>query len=178
MRKHLSDTLDFGKKAEGEWSTPELSELPNIDQPIRYLALDVETNDPLLKTHGPSWKFPRQGFICGIALATADWEIYLPIRHDSGGNLPVTSVKKYVQKAIDNTENLICHNASYDLGWLKREGFKVDGPRIICTMVTAGLLEDRYSLSLNSVAFDYLGRIKSEQDLKDAAVYFGFSNHK
>lgn len=177
VRSHLADTLNFGSKPEGDWLPPEIDSLPNIDQPIRFLALDVETNDPLLKSHGPSWKFPDQGFICGIALATADWELYLPIRHDSG-NLPVSSVKKYVQRAIDNTENLICHNANYDLGWLKREGFKVDGPRIICTMVTAGLLEDRYSLSLNSVAFDYLGKIKSEQELKDAAASFGYSNHK
>jgi DNA polymerase I-like protein with 3'-5' exonuclease and polymerase domains len=67
----------------------------------------------------------------------------------------------------------VMHNAAYDLGWLTATGFKVNG-RIVDTMIAAPLLdENRFSFSLNSLGFDYLQEIKSEQGLKQAAGDFG-----
>ncbi len=42
----------------------------------------------------------------------------------------------------------IMHNATYDLGWLRAEGVKVEG-RIIDTMITGAVVdENRWSYSL------------------------------
>jgi DNA polymerase I-like protein with 3'-5' exonuclease and polymerase domains len=65
------------------------------------------------------------------------------------------------------------HNAQYDAGWLRRMGFTLNG-RIIDTMVVASLLdENRFSYSLNALAFDYLAKTKSEKNLTEAARDFG-----
>ena len=65
------------------------------------------------------------------------------------------------------------HNAQYDLGWIRRMGFTVKG-RIIDTMVVASLLdENRFSYSLNALAYDLLNKTKSEKGLKEAAMSFG-----
>ena len=65
------------------------------------------------------------------------------------------------------------HNAQYDLGWLRAEGFEVKG-RVIDTMITASLIdENRFSYSLNALCYDYLGKTKSEKTLVEAAKEFG-----
>jgi DNA polymerase I-like protein with 3'-5' exonuclease and polymerase domains len=52
-------------------------------------------------------------------------------------------------------------------------GFTING-RIIDTMVVASLLdENRFSYSLNNVAYDYLEKIKVEKGLREAAISFG-----
>lgn len=40
----------------------------------------------------------------------------------------------HVQRALDETDLLICHNAKFDLGWLLECGFVYDGP-VYCTMI-------------------------------------------
>jgi DNA polymerase I-like protein with 3'-5' exonuclease and polymerase domains len=65
------------------------------------------------------------------------------------------------------------HNAAYDLGWLRATGFEVNGT-IYDTMLAAPVLdENRFAYSLNSLGFDYLKEIKSEQGLKESASDFG-----
>ena len=65
------------------------------------------------------------------------------------------------------------HNAQYDIGWLSVLGIEVKG-RIHDTMVAMALIdENRFSYTLNSISFDYLGEFKSEAKLKEAAASFG-----
>jgi DNA polymerase I-like protein with 3'-5' exonuclease and polymerase domains len=65
------------------------------------------------------------------------------------------------------------HNAQYDLGWIKQMGFEVQG-RVIDTMLVASLLdENRFSYSLNALAYDHLNKVKSEKSLVEAAREFG-----
>ena len=65
------------------------------------------------------------------------------------------------------------HNAAYDCGWLRANGFTING-RICDTMLAAPLLdENRFSYSLNALGFDYLKEVKSEAALKQAAADFG-----
>jgi DNA polymerase I-like protein with 3'-5' exonuclease and polymerase domains len=67
----------------------------------------------------------------------------------------------------------IFHNAMYDVCWLRSYGIKING-HIIDTMVMASLIdENRLSYSLNSVGFDYLGEVKDEKALLDAAAAAG-----
>ena len=67
----------------------------------------------------------------------------------------------------------IFHNAQYDVGWLEASGITVHGP-IIDTMIAAALIdENRYQYSLNSLSVDYLGEIKAETELREAAAAHG-----
>ena len=66
------------------------------------------------------------------------------------------------------------HNATYDAGWLRWAGVKIQGT-IIDTMVAAPLLnENRFSYSLNNLARDYLNERKDERTLRAAAADHGF----
>jgi DNA polymerase I-like protein with 3'-5' exonuclease and polymerase domains len=68
----------------------------------------------------------------------------------------------------------IMHNATYDSGWLRWAGVKIQGT-IIDTMVAAPLLnENRFSYSLNNLARDYLNERKDEKTLRAAAADHGF----
>ncbi len=152
-----------------EWVPP--AELPDLSSAKR-IAIDVETRDPDLKTMGPGWA-TGNGEVVGYAIATDDWSGYIPVGHKGGGNLDKRIVSKWLQKVFDLPCEKIMHNAQYDTGWIKREGFTLNG-RIVDTMLIGSLLdENRYSYSLNALCFDLLGKTKSEKDLTEAARTFG-----
>ena len=152
-----------------EWVPP--SEFPSVDG-FDEIAIDVETRDPGIKTHGPGWP-RRSGEVVGFAVATKAWSVYLPIGHLGGGNLDRRLVLRWMEKVCDSPAVKVMHNASYDLGWLRATGLTVRGP-VYDTMVAANLLdENRFSYSLNSLAYDLLGKAKVESGLNAAAKEFG-----
>ena len=152
-----------------EWLPP--SELPDIFD-ARQIAIDVETYDPNLKKSGPGWP-TGDGYVVGYAIAVDSWSGYLPIRHEHGGNLDERIVNNWLKKVFESPADKIMHNAQYDAGWIRRMGFTING-RIIDTMLIAALLdENRFSYSLNALAYDYLGKVKSEKGLVEAATGFG-----
>jgi DNA polymerase I-like protein with 3'-5' exonuclease and polymerase domains len=125
-----------------------------------------------MESMGPGW--PRKdGYIVGYAVAVDGWKGYFPIAHKGGGNLDDRIVNRWMKKVLELPCDKIMHNAAYDLGWLRASGFTVNGT-VYDTMLAAPLIdENRYSYALNSLGFDYLKEIKSEQGLKDAASDFG-----
>ena len=152
-----------------EWVPP--AELPDIFD-AKQIAIDVETRDPNIKTNGPGWA-TGDGYVVGYAIAVDGWFGYIPIRHEHGGNLDERIVNKWLKKVFECPADKIMHNAQYDAGWIRRMGFTING-RIIDTMVVASLLdENRFSYSLNNVAYDYLEKVKSEKGLREAAISFG-----
>jgi DNA polymerase I-like protein with 3'-5' exonuclease and polymerase domains len=152
-----------------EWTPP--TELPDLSE-AKQIAVDVETRDPKIKTMGPGWA-RQDGEIVGYAVATEWWSGYVPVKHWGGGNLDDRIVRKWMQKVLATPADKIMHNAQYDLGWLRAEGFTVNG-RIIDTMVVASLFdENRFSYSLNALCYDLLGKTKSEKALVEAAKSFG-----
>jgi DNA polymerase I-like protein with 3'-5' exonuclease and polymerase domains len=152
-----------------EWVPPH--ELPDIFD-AKTIAIDVETKDPNLKTKGPGWP-TGDGEVVGYAVAVDGWKGYIPIRHGGGGNIDERIVNNWMKKVCESPAEKIMHNAQYDAGWLRRMGFTLNG-RIIDTMVIASLLdENRFSYSLNALAFDYLSKTKSEKNLTEAARDFG-----
>mgnify|MGYP003112461421 FL=1 len=152
-----------------EWVPPH--ELPDLTD-AKTIAIDVETKDPNLKTKGPGWP-TGDGEVVGYAVAVDGWKGYIPIRHGGGGNIDERIVNNWMKKVCESPAEKIMHNAQYDAGWLRRMGFKING-RIIDTMVIASLLdENRFSYSLNALAFDYLSKTKSEKNLTEAARDFG-----
>ena len=152
-----------------EWVPP--LELPDITSAGK-IAIDVETRDPNLKAHGPGWP-TGDGEIVGYAIAVDGWSGYIPVGHLGGGNLDKRIVNRWLKKVFECPADKIMHNAQYDLGWIRQMGFQVNG-RIIDTMVVASLLdENRFSFSLNALAYEYLNKVKSEKGLNEAAREFG-----
>ena len=152
-----------------DWVPP--AELPDIFS-AKQIAIDVETRDPNIKTNGPGWP-TGDGEVVGYAIATDEWQGYIPVGHQGGGNLDKRIVSKWLRKVFECPADKIMHNAQYDAGWIKREGFQLNG-RFIDTMVIAALLdENRFSYSLNALAYDHLNKTKSEKGLVEAATDFG-----
>jgi DNA polymerase I-like protein with 3'-5' exonuclease and polymerase domains len=152
-----------------EWLPP--TSFPNLSE-AKEIAIDLETCDPNMESLGPGW--PRNdGYIVGYAIAVDGWAGYFPIAHGGGGNLDKRIVERWVRDVLATPADKIMHNAAYDLGWLRATGFEVNGT-VYDTMLAAPLLdENRFAYSLNSLGFDYLKEIKSEQGLKESAQDFG-----
>lgn len=152
-----------------EWIPP--STFPDLSE-AKEIAIDLETRDPNMDSMGPGW--PRKdGEIVGYGLAVDGWSGYYPVAHGGGGNLNKNLVENFIREVLLLPNMKIFHNAAYDVGWLMAQGFKING-LIIDTMIAAPLIdENRFSFSLNSLAFDYLKEVKSEKELKEAAESFG-----
>jgi len=152
-----------------EWLPP--SHFPDLSD-AKEIAIDLETCDPHLESMGPGW--PRNdGYIVGYAIAVDGWSGYYPVAHAGGGNLDRGVVERWIKKVLATPADKVMHNAAYDSGWLLASGFTISG-RIIDTMLAAPLIdENRFSFSLNTLGFDYLKEVKSEQGLKEAASDFG-----
>ena len=163
----LQLTMNFKKHM---WTAPnefkDLSGYPEI-------AIDLETRDEGINNGlGAGWA-TNNGNIIGFAVAVEGWQGYFPFNHFGGGNLIPDQVKQYMKDVCALPSVKIFHNAQYDVGWLQAEGIKVKG-EIVDTMIAAALInENRWSFSLNALAIDYLGEVKAESDLKEAAAAHG-----
>ncbi len=142
----------------------------------KLIAIDLETCDRNLTTHGSGWA-TGDGYVTGIAVATADWQGYYPIAH-GGGNLNKKKVLDWFKSVAKLDCDKIFHNASYDLGWLRSLGITVNG-KVHDTMISSALIdENRYSFTLNSLAKEKLGETKNEDLLYKAAKEFGVDPKK
>ena len=156
-------------EASTEWSAPE--NYPDL-KGHKYIAIDLETKDPNLKTRG-SGAIQGMGEIVGFAIAVDGWSGYYPIAHEGGGNMDRQKVLKWIKEVLETPATKIFHNAMYDICWLKAYGFKING-MIVDTMVMASLIdENRFSFTLNSISFEFLREVKDEKALKEAAQSFG-----
>jgi DNA polymerase I-like protein with 3'-5' exonuclease and polymerase domains len=160
---------------EVDWSPPSsFPELSNYSE----VAIDLETHDPLLLSHGPSWAFSNTGHVTGIAIATKDFNMYFPIEHKGGGNLDKNMVLAWFTKQMSHNNDKIFHNSLYDLGWIKRMGIEVNGT-IQDTMFAAPLInENQYGYSLNKLGERYLNEVKDEKLLKEAANAYSLDPKK
>ena len=147
-----------------EWVSPET--FPGLKE-HKYIAIDLETRDPNLKSKG-SGALVNEGEIIGVAVAVDGWSGYFPIAHREG-NLPKQKVLDWLQEICNLPSTKLFHNAMYDMCWLKAYNINVNG-HIIDTMVMAALVnENRFSYSLNSLCYDLLGEVKDESVLLQAA---------
>jgi len=156
-------------EASKEWISPE--NFPDLSHHA-YVAIDLETKDPNLKSRG-SGAIVGNGEIVGIAVAVDGWSGYYPIAHEGGGNLDKRKVLEWITKvcAADNVK--LFHNAMYDVCWLRAYGIKING-HIVDTMVMASLIdENRFFYTLNSIAYEYLKEVKDEKALREAADSWG-----
>jgi DNA polymerase I-like protein with 3'-5' exonuclease and polymerase domains len=156
--------------------TPQTEWLPPTTFPDlrdrKEIAIDLETKDPQLKTHG-SGSIVGRGCVTGIAVAVDGWKGYYPIGHEGGGNMDKDVVLKWLKEVLLTNADKIFHNAMYDVCWLRAMGFKING-RLIDTMIATSLIdENRGRYDLNSVCKDYIHESKNEYALQDAAKSWG-----
>jgi len=152
-------------EAQTEWISPE--SFPDLTK-HDYIAIDLETRDPGLKSKG-SGALVNNGEIIGVAVAVDGWSGYFSFGHSQGNFFDERTVMQWIKKVCALPATKIFHNAMYDVCWLRAYGIEING-RIIDTMVMASLInENRFWYSLNSVAYDYLGEIKDETGLQAAA---------
>ena len=163
----LQLTLTFKKSL---WNTPaEYKDLSGAKE----IAIDLETRDDGINNKlGAGWALGK-GEIVGFAVAVEGWKGYFPFGHLGGGNMIPEQVKKYMKDVCALPCPKVFHNSQYDVGWLEASGIKVNG-EIIDTMIAAALIdENRFSYSLNALSVDYLGEIKAETELREAAAAHG-----
>ena len=165
--KGLQLNFNFKKSI---WSAPsEYKDLSGYDE----IAIDLETRDDGINAGmGAGWA-TQSGEIVGFAVAVAGWQGYYPYAHFGGGNLIREQVLNYMKDVCALPSRKIFHNAQYDVGWLLASGIPVNG-EIVDTMVAGALIdENRFSFTLNSLSKDYLGELKAETDLREAALQHG-----
>ena len=158
------------KENKPEWTRPNFPDVSGIKQ----VAIDLETYDPDIKTLGGGWA-TNKGFVVGVAISFEGFDGYFPVRHERGGNFPEEDVKKWLRKLFKEDPIVLCHNAVYDLGWLRRWGVECDVTKVYDTLIAAPLVdENRFSYSLNNLAKDYLGERKQGNILEDFGKEHGF----
>ena len=160
-------------EAQTEWVKP--TEFPDLRQ-VEEIAIDLETKDPGLKDRG-SGSIIGDGEVAGISVATTHYKGYFPIAHQGGGNMDRKKVLEWLKDILESPSTKIFHNAIYDVCWLRKLGFKINGD-IVCTMIAAAVTdENRFRYDLNSLAWHYLGYGKNERILREAAEEWGI-DHK
>ena len=156
-------------EAQKEWICPE--NYPDL-KGYKYIAIDLETKDPDLKSRG-SGAIIGNGNIVGIAVAVDGWSSYYPIAHEGGGNLDKEKVLDWIKSVCASDNVKIFHNGMYDVCWLRAAGIQING-HIVDTMVMASLIdENRLSYTLNSISYEFLGEVKDEKALIEAAQSWG-----
>jgi DNA polymerase I-like protein with 3'-5' exonuclease and polymerase domains len=156
-------------EAQKEWICPE--SFPDL-KGYKYIAIDLETRDPDLKARG-SGAIIGNGEIVGIAVAVDGWSGYYPIAHQGGGNLEKDKVMSWIKDVCSTDSVKLFHNAMYDVCWLRAAGIRING-HIVDTMVMASLIdENRLSYTLNSISYEFLGEVKDEKALIEAAQSWG-----
>jgi len=156
-------------QTESDWTPP--TEYPDLTN-RSMIAFDLETRDPNIKKKGPGWA-TKDGEVVGIAVAADGFKGYFPIAHEKGPNLDPGMTLKWFAKIMSSEADKVCHNASYDVGWCKAIGIKVNG-RIIDTMLAGAIIdENRRSYSLNALSAEYLGEVKVETKLREKAEEWG-----
>ena len=143
---------------------------------IDTVAIDLETYDPNLKTKG-SGAVRKDGFVCGIAIATKNQTLYFPIAHNMTDNLNTKKTWEFLNKKVFKNKGLrkVFHNAMYDVCWIRAAtGEMPEGP-LFDTMIAASVIDEtRMKYSLDSISKDYLKESKYKYDL--AAKVLDWSN--
>lgn len=171
QQQPLFSVLDLCPVPDTGWRPP--TEFPRLDN-ADLIAIDLETYDPELLTHGPGWG-RGVGHIVGVGVGTPDgrrW--YFPIRHElpdgrpAPENLDPVIVLKWCQRELTRPRQpKVGANLEYDCGWFAEEGVMIQGPLIDVQYAEPLLDEHRRSYSLDSLAETHLNEHKIDEVLYD-----------
>jgi DNA polymerase I-like protein with 3'-5' exonuclease and polymerase domains len=157
-----------------EWvAHTEYPDLRSYDE----IAIDLETRDTELKSRG-SGAVVGKGEVVGIAVATYNNSWYFPIAHGEGPNMDRVKTLEWFKDILECPATKIFHNAMYDVCWIRNLGLKING-LIVDTMIASSLLdENRFSYTLNTLAWHFLNEGKNERALNEAAKARGIDPKK
>src|SRR5262245_4716645 len=129
------------------------------------IAIDLETNDPELRTRGPGAH--RGGYIAGIAIGTeAGFRGYYPIAHENDeDNLPQEKVLSWLREQLALPVPKTGAHLLYDLIFLDAAGVASCGPYFDIQNAEPLIDENRYVYSLDSLAQKYLKIGKYEDEM-------------
>lgn len=162
------------------WRPPRISELPSWGEAKR-IAIDVETNDPHLKTLGPGVR--RGAYIAGVSFAIEDGpKHYLPLRHVGGDNMddPLAAIGWLKDQSTSFAGEIVGANLGYDCDYLWHAGIKFPNIKMYRDVQVAEPLIDELamSFSLETICQKYLGIGKNETLLREAANAYGINPKK
>lgn len=145
---------------------------------FKEVSIDTETNDPNLDKLGPG-AMRRDGFLVGVSIATSEFKVYYPIRHEAGGNLPKSTVIEYLKRELANKDlTIIGSNLMYDLQWLWSEGIRVAGYKKDVMLRDALIDENQRDYDLDSIALRYALEGKDQTLLRQEAAKHGWTKEK
>lgn len=161
---------------ESFWMPP--AELPSL-KGVKRLGFDTETRDEQLRELGPG--FRRGAYMVGMSLATDDGRrLYLPTRHEGGGNLDPDLVERWAREELNNFDGeLVGARLGYDLEAVAQ--FGVTFPKVTAfhdIQVLEPLIDEwRFKYGLDDLAKDYLGadQGKDETLLRQACAAYGWN---
>jgi DNA polymerase-1 len=146
----------------------EVPQLTDLDLTgIDIVAIDLETYDPNLKTKGLG-AVRKDGFVCGIAIATKKQTLYFPIAHNMTDNLNTKETWDYLNEKVFKNKGLrkVFHNAMYDVCWIRSATGEMPQGPLLDTMIAASVIDEtRMKYSLDSISKDYLNETKYKYDL-------------
>jgi len=146
----------------------EVPQLTDLDLTgIDTVAIDLETYDPNLKTKGLG-AVRKDGFVCGIAIATKKQTLYFPIAHNMTDNLNTKETWDYLNEKVFKNKGLrkVFHNAMYDVCWIRSATGEMPQGPLLDTMIAASVIDEtRMKYSLDSISKDYLKETKYKYDL-------------
>ena len=149
---------------------------PNLKD-VPLMAVDTETKDPNLITHGSGAPYGEAHAI-GFSVAVPGDKFYLPIRHEGGGNLPEESVINYMRHILSGNSTVVFANAGYDLEILRADGIEVQGAVRDIQVGEPLLDENQRSYSLDNLGKRYFKEGKEEVLLTRAAYNLGVDPSK
>ena len=135
----------------------DLDDLPILDG-CAELFLDFETTSANMKV--PSLNVWHSCYIAGICVTADDFEEswYVPIGHNTGGNLPWEPVYAWLTRLVNSCKTWINHNVKYDMHVFSNN----TGHPVLCdvvdTLTQAKLVDsDRMHYALDHLSLDWLG---------------------
>jgi DNA polymerase I-like protein with 3'-5' exonuclease and polymerase domains len=155
-----------------------VNDYPELTGPV---AIDLETFDPGIQNKtGSARAIPDEGFVCGVAIAWSGGAFYVGIQH-AGGNSDADKFWSWLRHQLKKPDVLfIGCNSIYDLGFLVRHGIEVNAAPVDVQGAAALLDEKRSSYSLDSLAWTYLNKRKTGNELearaRDIGVFNAISN--
>jgi len=141
----------------------------------RLVGLDCETEDPLLKTAGWSWKY-GQGYVLNTALYYEDTDEVEIIAGINNDNCPYVLLKRQSDNLkIENlfrdpNVSIVGANLQYDIGWLLHE-YNMSTYDVKCSFIDVlqaeSILNEFDIHSLEEVSLKYLKYGKTKDEIED-----------
>lgn len=132
----------------------------------KIIGVDIETQDPDLKTHGNN-VYTGKGKILGVGISDGEFSEYYNLGHNGITANEREKNLAYIRDILANNKPKVFANWMYDADWLQnREGLQINGEINDIQIVEPLLNEYRQSYSLDALGHIYIGEGKEKNELE------------